>query len=82
MSTEICIPPTYQYNFDSITVTFANLVRTVAPLISKGIPSLQELKRYLLRCFRELRPRLSIAESFDDVMELVEEKCTIVNIVC
>ena len=43
---------------------------------------LKELKKYLQRCFRELKPQLSIAESFDDVMDIVEEKCTITNIAC
>ena len=44
--------------------------------------SLKELKKFLGRCFRELKPQLSVAESFDDVMEVVEEKCTVVNIRC
>ena len=43
---------------------------------------LEKLKKYLGRCFRELKPQLSITNSFDDVMELVEEKCTVVNICC
>ena len=43
---------------------------------------LEKLKKYLGRCFRELKPQLSITKSFDDVMELVEEKCTVVNICC
>ena len=63
-------------------VAFGNLIETVAPLIAKVIPSLKELKTYLRRCFRELKPQLSSAESFDDVMELVEDKCTIINICC
>ena len=42
--------------------------------------SLEQLKKFLGRCFRELKPQLSIAKSFDDVIELVEEKCTVVNI--
>ena len=63
-------------------VAFGNLIETVAPLIAKAIPSLKELKTYLRRCFRELKPQLSLAESFDDVMELVEDKCTIINICC
>ena len=63
-------------------VTFGNLIDTVEPLIAKVIPSLEELKKYLRRCFRELKPQLSLAESFDDVMELVEDKCTIINICC
>ena len=63
-------------------VTFGNLIETVEPLIAKGVPSLEELKKYLGRCFRELKPQLLSAESFDDVMELVEDKCTIINICC
>ena len=63
-------------------VAFGKLIHTVAPLIEAGIPSLKELKTYLRRCFRELKPQLSIAESFDDVMELVEDKCTIINVCC
>ena len=63
-------------------VAFGNLIETVVPLIAKVIPSLKELKTYLRRCFRELKPQLSSAESFDDVMELVEDKCTIINICC
>ena len=79
---QITLESTYQSDFDQMRVTFGNLLHTVAPIIAKGIPSLQELKAYLRRCFRELKPQLSIAGSFDDVMELVEEKCTIINIVC
>ena len=30
----------------------------------------------------ELKSQLSQANSFDDIMELVEEKCTIINIAC
>ena len=63
-------------------VIFGNLINTVEPLISKVIPSLEELKKYLRRCFRELKPQLLLAESFDDVMELVEDKCTIINVCC
>ena len=63
-------------------VTFGNFIHSVAPLIEKSIPSLRELKTYLRRCFRELKPQLTVAESFDDVMDLVEEKCTIINVAC
>ena len=65
-----------------MTATFGSLIHTVAPLIETGIPSLKDLKMYLRRCFPDLRPQLSIAESFDDVMDLVQDKCTIVNICC
>ena len=61
---------------------FGKLFYTVAPLVAKGIPSLQDLKTYLRMCFRELRPLLTIAQSFNDVMEIVQDKCTIINICC
>ena len=62
--------------------TFGELIHTVALLIKASIPSLKDLKIYLRRCFQELRPQLSIAKSFDDVMDLVQDKCTIINICC
>ena len=65
-----------------MTATFGSLIHTVAPLIETGIPSLKDLKRYLWRCFPDLRPQLSTAESFDDVMDLVQDKCTIINVCC
>ena len=43
------------------------------------LPKVEKLKKFLGRCFRELKPQLSLAKSFDDVMEVVEEKCTVVN---
>ena len=54
----------------------------MSPLIKTGIPSLEDLKIYLQRCFRDLRPQLATAESFDDVMDLVQNKCTIINVCC
>ena len=59
------------------------LILTLLPLIKSAVlPPLEEFKRCLRICFPELKPQLSIAESFDDVMELVRDKCSIINIVC
>ena len=53
----------------------------VSPFIKSAL-TLEELKRYLRLCFPELKPQLSIAKSFDDVMDVVREKCTIINVAC
>ena len=82
LPSQINLQPTFQYDFDQMRMKFGKLFYTVAPLIAKGIPSLEELKTYLRMCFRELRPLLTIAESFNDVMEIVQDKCTIINICC
>ena len=79
---KVNLQPTFQHDFDQMRMKFGKLFYTVAPLIAKGIPSLQDLKTYLRRCFRELRPQLATAESFDDVMDLVQDKCTIINVCC
>ena len=63
-------------------VTFGNLIHTVSPLIEAGIPSLKELIKYLRKCFQDMRPQLTNGESFDDVMEIVQDKCTIINVCC
>ena len=63
-------------------VTFGNLFDDIAPLIEAGIPSLDKLKRYIRRCFQELAPQLSTAKSFDDVIDIVQDSCTIINICC
>ena len=62
--------------------TYSSFVHSVAPYILSGIPSLEELKLYLQRHFQELQPPLVIADSFDDVMYHIEDKCTIINVYC
>ena len=79
---EVNLQPIFQHDFDQIKMKFGKLFYTVAPLIAKGIPSLQDLKTYLRRCFRDLRPQLATAESLDDVIDLVQDKCTIINVCC
>ena len=41
---------------------------------------LEKITKFLGRCIQELKPQLSIVKSFDDVMELVEEKYIVVII--
>lgn len=82
MTQIILSPAQYKYSFDQIRAKLGELIYSVTPLISDMIPSLEEFKKYLRRCFRELRPQLAIAQTFDDIMDAVEEKCTIINICC
>uniref|UniRef100_A0A1X7TCE0 Uncharacterized protein n=1 Tax=Amphimedon queenslandica TaxID=400682 RepID=A0A1X7TCE0_AMPQE len=56
------------------------LINDVAPLIKKSIPSLKKLKTYLEKCRPELKPQLKNANSFDDVMEVINDKCSITNV--
>ena len=57
---------------------------TIAPLIESGVtlPKFKELKTYLRMSYPELKHQLSIAESFDDIMDIVRGKCTPISIAC
>ena len=77
------LSPHFKSYFDRIYAKFQELTHTIVPLIAGGIPSLEEFKIYLERCFEELNPQLSIAESFANVMELtMKEKCNVTDIDC
>ena len=81
--TEVHLQPTYHERFDKIRAKFGILIFTVALLIESAVmPRLKEFKTFLRTCFPELKPQLSTAESFDDVMEIVQKKCTMINVVC
>ncbi|XP_019861670.1 PREDICTED: uncharacterized protein LOC109590192 [Amphimedon queenslandica] len=56
------------------------LIDDIVPLIKVAVPSVDHLKTYLGRCRRDLKPQLKNANSFDDVMELIEDECSITNV--
>ena len=37
---------------------------------------------FLVRHFKELKPLLSITNTLDDVIDIIEGRCTIINIYC
>ena len=77
------LSPHFKSYFDRIYAKFQELTHTIVSLIAGGIPSLEEFKIFLERCFEELKPQLSIAESFVNVMELtMKEKCNVTDIAC
>ena len=71
--------------FDQMRAKLRILLHTTiqAFVFANEIPSLEDLKIFLVMCFRELKNDLKSAKSFDDVMDIViEHKCTIVNVGC
>ena len=61
---------------------FNTLFNTIACLIEKKVPSLEDLKTYLHMRYDELRPQLECAESFEGIMLIIKDKDTIININC
>uniref|UniRef100_A0A1X7U0S5 SH3 domain-containing protein n=1 Tax=Amphimedon queenslandica TaxID=400682 RepID=A0A1X7U0S5_AMPQE len=77
---EVIVHPGYKAEFDRMGDLRGTLIDDIAPLIEKSIPSLTHLKTYLGRCRPELKPRLKDANSFDDIMEVIEDECSITNV--
>ena len=77
---EVIVHPGYKAEFDRMGDMRGILIDDVVPLIEKSIPSVNHLKLFLGRCRPELKPRLKDANSFDDVMEVIEDECSITNV--
>ena len=58
---------------------FGILRDKIIPILSNEI-SLEELKKFLRRCYPELTAELSGAESIDDAMTVVEKQTNIINV--
>ena len=78
------LSPNYILYFKQIKAKFREFIDIIVPLIKGALtPSLDKLKMFLGTSFQDLKPQLSLAESFDDVMVLtIKEKCTVTNIDC
>ena len=61
---------------------FAKSVSSIVPLITNKVSSLNELKLFLERAYVEMKPQLAHAETVDDVLILVIEKCSLINMSC
>ena len=60
---------------------FEKFIYTVGCLIESAVASkLNEFKKFLQTSFPELKPQLSTAKSFYDIISIVREKCTIINV--
>ncbi|XP_019857076.1 PREDICTED: uncharacterized protein LOC105314204 [Amphimedon queenslandica] len=77
---EVIVHPGYEAEFDRMGDMLGTLIDDIVPLIKVSIPSVDHLKTYLGRCRRNLKPRLKDANSFDDVMEVIEDECSITNV--
>ena len=61
---------------------FAKSVSSIVPLLTNKVSSLNEVKLFLERAYVEMKPQLAHAETMDDVLILVIEKCSLINVSC
>ena len=56
------------------------MIFNVAPFIKTAIPSLEDLISYIRLLRPDLQPHLSLDKSFNDVVEIIRDNCSITNI--
>ena len=61
---------------------FGILINTIRSLIAKDVSLLKDLKSHLQQSYRELKPQLAHAKSFDDVITIIVEKYNVINVDC
>ena len=78
---EVLLEPEFKVEFDRINDSLGTMIFDVAPYIKAAIPSLEDLISYIRIIRSEIRPQLSLAKSFKDVLEIIRDNCSITNIV-
>ena len=78
---EIILEHKFQVEFDHINDSLGIMIFKVAPLIKAAIPSLEDLILFIRLTRHQLRPHLSLDKSFNDVIEIIRDSCSITNIV-
>ena len=74
--------PSQPHSFESLRQMFDVLISSIRCLIADNLFSLKDLKTYLQRSYRELKPQLAHAKSSDDVITIIVEKYNIINVDC
>ena len=68
--------------FGSIRRRFAVTFNKIREVINKTPPPLDKLKRFLRDGYSHLKNEIAYSNSVDDVLDLVSEHCTLININC
>ena len=68
--------------FGSIRLKFAIAFSNIREAIKKSPPPLDILKRFLRDGYSYLKSRIAHSNSIDDVLDVVNDDCTLINISC
>ena len=80
--TEVTIPLTEEAKFDAMIIKFGITMENVKSFISAKNPPIDKLIAILGWPYRALKPRLKQCKSVDEVLEVIEDKCSLLNLSC
>ena len=78
---EVFVSEAYNCRFDEIQAKFGTLCHDIFSIIATKVPLTDEFKRYLQRCFPGLIGELANVKTVDGLINAVERKCSIINVV-
>ena len=79
---EVQLPRTMNTQFGSIRGEFAIAFDNIREAINKSSPPLDILKRFLEDGYSHLKSRIAHSNSINDVLDVVNDDCTLINISC
>ena len=82
MSKEIPIPRKFGPIFGSLKREYAIALSNIREAISTTPPPLDKLKRFLRDGYSHLKSQIAHSTSIDDVLDVVNDHCTLINISC
>ena len=79
---EVPIPRKLGPIFGSIKREYAIAFSNIREAINTAPPPLDKLKRFLRDGYSHLKPQIAHSASIDDVLDVVNNQCTLINISC
>ena len=79
---EVPIPQNLSSVFGSVRKEFAITFSKIQEVINVSPPPLEELKRFLKYGYPHLKSQVAQCNSIDDILDLVNDHCTLMNISC
>ena len=79
---EINVPPNEVASFDVMFLKFGITMMNLKQIILAKCLPLHKLKSILEFSYRALKPRLTHCESVDAILDIIGEKCSLLNLTC
>ena len=79
---KVPIPQNLSSVFGSVRKEFAITFSKIQEVINASPPPLEELKRFLKHGYPHLKSQVTHSNSIDDILDLVNNHCTLINISC
>ena len=79
-TSQILIPRSMSSEFTNIRTEFGITFNAIRNIIKNNPPPLDDLKEFLEDCYSPLKPSLDNAKTISDVLTVVRDKCTLIDI--